>query len=407
MSKMYVPAIRAEVGDWGFYASTLTFRQIAACIKSPDEIHERKGLSDWIQREAIDVHKDAISKYILRNDERFLGAIIVGVYGGKPNWAPLEISFKNNLLDIDEESQLRTFEKIGFLAFTGEEKLFAIDGQHRVEGIKTAIKSDEATLVAENEIVVIFVAHDPKTIDGKQRTRRLFTTVNKKAKAMSKTALIALDEDDGFAVVTRNIVDKYHLFSEKDEFISYTDTGALHTSNSKAFTTVINLHEMVKDLYPGGTKNIKLSKKEFSSTRPLEPVLSSYTAYVSDFLDSLLETKELKRVFVEKKNIAEEYRSPNKNYLLFRPIGQRAFARAHQVLASRGYSIAEATKMLHKIDQKLDSEIWHHILWDPINETMITTKYVFAETRLLLACNENARNKGNLDRFNKLLASIK
>jgi DNA sulfur modification protein DndB len=405
MEKMYTPAIRSEVGDWGFYISTLSFGQVATYIKAPDEVHERKGLADWIQREAIEPHKEAISEYILSNQSRFLGAIIVGVYGGHPNWAPLDVNFANNILDIDRESQTQSFEKLGFLAFSGEEKLFAIDGQHRVEGIKAAIRSDNGAQVLEDEIVVIFIPHDPRTIEGRQRTRRLFTTVNKKAKQMSKTALIALDEDNGFAVVTRNVIDQHPLFKDKDGFISYTASGALHSSDDLAFTTVISLHEVVKDLFPGSS-GVTLTKKQFADKRPTEQTLAEYTDYIKKFLDTLLETRELKRVFIEKKNKAVEYRAKEKNYLLFRPVGQRAFARAHQVLTKRGYSLKEATKLLHKVEQKVTEEIWHHILWDPVSETMITEKPGNAETRLLLSCGEEPRDRGSLNRFNNLLEGI-
>ena len=51
MSSHLLPAIRSHVGDWHFYTTTLSFKQIASLIKDPDEIHERKKLSNWIQRE--------------------------------------------------------------------------------------------------------------------------------------------------------------------------------------------------------------------------------------------------------------------------------------------------------------------------------------------------------------------
>lgn len=404
MEPIYTPAIRAEVGNWAFYTATMTFSQVANYIKAPDEVHERKGLSEWIQREAIEPHKDAIANYIISNNARFLGAIIVGVYGGSPDWAPLEVSFSNNILKIDKVSQDKNFEKLGFLAFKGEEKLFAIDGQHRVEGIKEAIRHENGGQVLDDEIVVIFVAHDPDSIEGKQRTRRLFTTVNKKAKQMSKTALIALDEDNGFAIVTRNVIDKHSLFKDEDEHISYSAAGALHASNMDAFTTVINLHEVTKDLYPG-TSGLKLTKKQFSDNRPSEEDISKYTDYVCEFLDSILKARELKRVFIDRKSSAGDYRSKSRNYLLFRPVGQRAFARAHQVLTKRGYGLEEASRKLHSVEQKIDSKVWHHILWDPISQTMITEKPGNAETQLLLSCGEEARDKGSLKRLKALLDS--
>jgi len=90
-SKIVLPAIRARVGDWNYYVTTLTFSEVADLIKAPDEVHERKRLADWIQREAIDKHASEVSTYILKTSQRFLGSIIVGVYGGKPDWTALSI----------------------------------------------------------------------------------------------------------------------------------------------------------------------------------------------------------------------------------------------------------------------------------------------------------------------------
>ena len=64
----------------------------------------------------------------------------------------------------------------------------------------------------DESISAIFVAHDASSEETKQRTRRLFTTVNKKAKRVSKSAIIALDEDNGFAVITRSLIDEHWLF---------------------------------------------------------------------------------------------------------------------------------------------------------------------------------------------------
>jgi len=47
------------------------------------------------------------------------------------------------------------------------------------------------------------------------RTRRLFTTLNKTAKAVTKGEIIALDEDDVMAIVVRNLVENHPHFTEQ------------------------------------------------------------------------------------------------------------------------------------------------------------------------------------------------
>ena len=46
---------------------------------------------------------------------------------------------------------------LGILRLSGEETLFAIDGQHRVQGIKKAL--EENTELKREEVSVIFVSH--------------------------------------------------------------------------------------------------------------------------------------------------------------------------------------------------------------------------------------------------------
>lgn len=70
-----------------------------------------------------------------------------------------------------------TVSSVGFLTLTGQEKLFALDGQHRLAGIKKAVK-DGLDNDPYDELSILFVGHKD-TQRGLERTRRLFTTLNK------------------------------------------------------------------------------------------------------------------------------------------------------------------------------------------------------------------------------------
>ena len=115
-----LPAIRSLVGDWNYYVTTLSFAEVAKLIKAPDEIHERKRLAEWIQREAIESHSEAIAEYIIGNPQRFLGSLIVGVYGGSPNWTPLNVKIPD---DEGVSAQLlqRIEGRMGLLRLSGDE----------------------------------------------------------------------------------------------------------------------------------------------------------------------------------------------------------------------------------------------------------------------------------------------
>lgn len=396
-----LPAIRSHVGDWTFYVTTLSFNDVNRLIKGPDEVHERKKLSDWIQREAIEAHADAIAKYIQENEQRFLGSLIIGVYDGRPDWAPLRVKYAFNALEATEEQQQMIEGKLGLLRLSGGEKLFAIDGQHRVAGIKTALSDiPKSSDLRNEEVSAIFVAHDASNVTGRQRTRRLFTTVNKKAKRVSTAANIALDEDNGFAVVTRQLIDDHWLFEDERRHISYTSTGSISPSDEHAITSVVGLYEIVRDLYP-----VK-GKSTFENQRPADKDIDAHLMTCINFLNALIDNvPEYTDVFVEQKHLAGHYRRVRFNHLLFRPIGQRAFARSIQVLTSRGYSVEAAVDVLLEVDMYLRNNNWHHILWDPVGSTMITNKLLLAETQLLVLAGQPARNKQSKNKLDELLES--
>ncbi|UMR29723.1 DGQHR domain-containing protein [Massilia sp. MB5] len=390
-----LPAVRAQIGDWSYYVTTLEFRQVINLVKAPDELHERKGLSDWIQREAIRGHADEIASYILNNAQRFLGSLIIGVYGGQPDWSPVSISATTK--DITPAQHDSLGERLGLLYLTGTEKLFAIDGQHRVEGIRQALAADKENTLATESISAIFIGHNPETVEGRIRTRRLFTTVNKKARPVSKAAKIALDEDDGFAIVTRRLIDEYPLFSDENAHVSYKSaSGQIPPNDMDAWTTVVGLYELTRDLYgkPGG----------FDSERPSDLALEEYFLDFQAALDFLIDsTPELRDVFRSRASRAGAYRSDEKNHLLFRPAGQRTFFKAAQLLISRGHSLEKAIESLLKADLYIHKKHWHHLLWDPVAKRMITNKAALAEAQLLTLIGAPPRTKASKARLDTLL----
>lgn len=395
-----LPALRSRVGDWNYYVTTLSFEEVADLVKAPDEIHERKKLAEWIQREAIDSHAEAIAQYIVGNPQRFLGSLIVGVYGGAPNWTPLNVKVPDDE-GISKDQLSRIEGKLGLLRLSGAENLFAIDGQHRVAGIKLALEGEEgAEQIGDDSVSAIFVAHDPKSEAGKQRTRRLFTTVNKKARIISKSAKIALDEDDGFAIVTRRLIDSHWLFEDARKYVLYSSGGSIPATDMTSITSVVGLFEIVRDLYGG-------SLKEFEETRPDEDSLAEHLELCSEFFDQLLaQIPEYKAVFVSAKARPGDYRKADKNHLLFRPIGQRAFSRSVELLVSRGDTVAAAVTKLRGAELFIQKEDWHYIVWNPIDETMITSKILLAEAQLLSLAGQPLRNKTIAKKLAELLASV-
>ena len=146
-----VPSLRARMGDWVYYIGILRMYDIAKRISVAEEIHSSKSLRDLLQRQLTD-RSSEISKYLHSQRQRFFNAIVVGTYGGNPKWGELVISDKKLALKLPDYIE----GTLGVLTLDGSEKLFAIDGQHRVSGIRQAVKDDPSLL--EEEVCVIFVS---------------------------------------------------------------------------------------------------------------------------------------------------------------------------------------------------------------------------------------------------------
>ena len=119
--------------------------QIALRVSIAEDIHSSKFLRDMLQRRLSNRSK-GIKNYLLTQDQRFFNALVVATYGGNPEWHPVSPKPSPTLGQVPTDLS----ETLGILSLTGSEKLFAVDGQHRVAGISSALKERQA--LAEDEI---------------------------------------------------------------------------------------------------------------------------------------------------------------------------------------------------------------------------------------------------------------
>lgn len=267
------PAIRCHLGDWAYYSTVLPLNEVASRIQRATEINSNPGLDNMIQRE-LGARVGDIADYLRTQTERFFSAIVVGVYGGAPDWFPVDIDDTDDPQPTNLSDRAR--ESLGILQLSGEERLFAVDGQHRVEGIKRALAADSA--LETEELVVLFVAHRD-TPEGTARTRRLFTTLNKYAKPVTTSEIIALDEDDAFAVVTRMIVNRYDGLSKTateggSQFSLVRFEGAqIPAGDRYSITTVQMLYKLVSIL--SLPRAASKRRTELKQTRPSPEVIDA------------------------------------------------------------------------------------------------------------------------------------
>jgi len=392
------------MGDWIYYATFFSFRDVDQWIKPTTEVHKNRRLSDWIQRGLDERRPGDIADYLVNQDERFFNALVVGVYGGAPEWNSLKIAPQDTPRGpaISKPHADALSRSVGFLSLDGRERLFAIDGQHRVAGIKAALGADDS--LADEEVCVIFVAHQTSA-NGRERTRRLFTTLNKTAVRVSDRDLIALDEDNAFAILTRRLVDQCD-FLRQGQTVAMNPGAALNPEDRGSLTSIVNLYKVAMDLHP--IRSDHAGKRELQRRRPSQAVIDElYTDHHSYWAQLKKRVPEYRRVLVAKTHQPADYRQIRKNHLLFRPIGQRAFAAATRVLLSRDFSLTDAIRKLLEADLWIHKKRWHHILWDPVNRRMITDAQArsLAETHLLREIKEPARNPKRAEAYEQFLRS--
>ena len=360
---MKIPALRGKIGGLTYYVTTLTFKQISEnVVKIQDELHESKVLQDLIQR-SITKNYLSIKSYILNQPEVFFSSIVLAVYDDYPDWQEIEVKYDNE----------ETF-KMGLLDFPGRHTIFPVDGQHRVEGIKEALKVDET--VGQHEIGVIFIGHS-ESPEEKRKTRRLFTTLNRYAKPVSLRDIIALDEDDTTAIITRELIENHVLF--KGDKIVDSKNKAIPVTNKIAFTSIIAFYqanlEVCKYHYTNTTGNSSTKKNidEFLKFRPSDEVIISYSNVVTDFWNQF------------KDNITDisSFLDPEIDYhlrdleaggnLLFRPIGLLPFVKATLRIRKKfsEESFEDIFRSLNEINLDINNRPWINVVWNDIQKRMI------------------------------------
>jgi DNA sulfur modification protein DndB len=378
---MKVPAIRAQIGVWVYYISNLTFEQVAQYVKRvDDELHKSTVLREMLQRSITDNYKK-IATYIEQQDERFFNSLVLAVYDGDPQWHEVRLDYGDG-----EE-----YYDIGLLELSGEEKIFPVDGQHRVEGIKEVIGKGDA-FNAES-IPVIFIGHRNNDV-GMQRARRLFSTLNRYAKPVSKRDIIALDEDDCVAIISRNLIKSYSLF--ENEHILDAKGKAIPESNNKAFTSIIAFYECNYELLglfltdivvknPDGKKvNGGTKSKEFIRFRPNDEQLKKFEELCKAFWDSIITEIDDIKTYVSREADATIFRNRNGGNLLFRPAALIPFVKAVLLIQQKTKkSFAEIAKGMNEIILNIDSPEWGGVLWDRENHKMLMNHHKAVELILV------------------------
>lgn len=373
-----IPAIRSRMGIWMYYVSSLSFNNVLEYV-SPidDELHKSKFLSEMIQRSITENYK-SIANYLETQEERFFNALILAVYDGDPIWNEIRVN------GFEGEDY-----PLGVLTLSGMEKIFPVDGQHRVAGIKKALEKNPQ--LGEERVPVIFVGHS-KDEAGMQRTRRMFSTLNRYAKPVSLRDIIALDEDDVVAIASRNLIDDTELFL-KDRILD-SKSKSIPETNVTALTTIIAYYECNKELLWLYVKDIDVRgldgelirgrKKvnEYIRHRPSEKVINDFTKECYEFWKLIMDS--CKGIDKYEDGTVGRYRDKEGGHLFFRPVALIPFAKVVvRIREKTGMSYNEIFNTFPEELFWLQHKLWRRILWDGIQRKMVMGHSKLVELLLL------------------------
>jgi DNA sulfur modification protein DndB len=355
-NKTLIPAFECAVGNWTYYVAVMKFAEVERQVKFAYELNNNnQELGEFIQRGLSNRTKE-ITEYLLRSEHRFFGALIVAAWGGHPQYTPLSMT--------DEDGILRGMDKgFGVLAFDGSQSYFALDGQHRLKAIKDALARD-ASLGAE-EICVIFVTHINDE-NGRIRTRRLFSNINRNAKKTAAAEDIVLDEDDGFAVLCRRLIQEQPLLKIPGRVKVVQNRGSsgelklagnsINRADADTFTTLPVLYDMLQYLGSGLPSAIT-NRKARPTNEQLESAYQDLFRRVTDVIEAC---GNIPKAFEQGKS-ARELRNPKgeeeKGHPFMRPVIQKAVCRALG-RASQSHDWNLLMARLRSLNWRLEAAPW-------------------------------------------------
>lgn len=347
----HAPCLRGVMGDWVYYSTIMSAQQIKGRVMAAQEIREAKALDDYLQRD-LKARVKKIAAYLRKRDHRFFSSIILGVFGGLPDWVELDFSILGQKLRIPNPKEIE--ESLGLLIFYGGEKIFAIDGQHRVEGIKAAATDDPKRL-QNDEYPALLVAHRDDA-SGKVRTRRLFCDINKNAVAVSEGDKVVIDEDELSAIVTRRVYAEYPAFNGGDEIAVTEKKEQLSEDGRERFTSLLAIHTVCKRLK-------RLYRKPRGTLENTPENVHAFQEIISTFFNFAIANEPSLNRYFQHHNTTPQRERENNRSLFFRPVGLEVLARLYAHFAVKG-NVMTLARALQSLPFENPGGIFDGVLWN-------------------------------------------
>jgi DGQHR domain-containing protein len=313
-------------------------------------------------------------------------------------------------------------ERVGWLEVGDEVQIYALDGQHRlmgVQGLMELLQTGELTRYNRerkpvgNKLTLTELSHlegitpdyleklPQETIGiefisavvtgetqeaARRRIRSIFVHVNLMAMSLSKGQLAQLDENDGYAIVARNIAVTHPLLKDiPDRNPRINWDSATVASKSTVLTTLQALQDMAqKYLYYRFPQWKPKTKKGIVPQRPNDAELAEGIKAFRELFDRLSEFTSYRRLQGETTPMLRRFSFESgggEGHLLFRPVGQVALAQAvGMAIFKQGMSADEVFYKLQCYDAdggfsaiESPASLWYGILYDPNKKRILVS----------------------------------
>lgn len=361
------PAIRGQMGSTIFYQANLKARELAAVAKTAAELDAWKEWSifERFQRDlAIKRVQQEIVPYLVRTKDRFFGALIVLVYD--PDVFEFESISGISLKGGKPYSEVA--DRMGFLTIEGGD-LVVLDGQHRLAALRGVVTAGEEVKgkyrddIAEDELCVMFIRHE-----SFEKTRRIFNKVNRYAKPTSPSDNIITSEDDGYAIVSRWLVEAapplgladpkpplHHSDAAGEPIVEWRSTKL--QANDTKLTTLSALYQSVEAILTA--HGIKDFDERHRVNRPPDQELAQAYTYAAEWWTVVLANLKPFRLAVSNPYLIPEYRKYGERWsLLFRPVAQVALFWGLEGAVRRKLPLDTAIERANKVNWSASNPMW-------------------------------------------------
>lgn len=381
------PALRLHMGDpvegWTYYVIKMKMKDIGKEIRFAGEFSGSKTLNEVIQRQLDESRvKKQMVNYLASRDDRFYSSIVVAALEGSPTWIPMQ-PVETDELGVFEEAS----KHFGLLKFDGGQKYYALDGQHRVKSIQTLLDTSEepphpAGFENEEISVIIMTTTGDSGDDWVTKYRRLFSSLNRYAKPVDKDTTIIMDEDDLFAILTRQMIEQYPFMvwtGDTENSPKVKTKGNTLGEGEPYFITLQTLYAMNEILLRSPENEDTFGDMaKFKQSRPDEDFIQKYYEELTKIWDAMIAaipdlSKDPIKMRV-RNNDALEADDDMENNALFTPIvmkGILAPALLYLMVRNEDHSkqgLIQTFSKLNKIDWSLLAPPWRNLLANENND---------------------------------------